>query len=99
MAKALPPKAPLDVLDFPVDFVNLLLAGENITTIVSLTVDAGLTDDTGGNPAITTPNIVTLEFSGGTEGETYRIELVVRTDGGTPFREYHRTFSLTIKDL
>lgn len=97
--KELVSKSAGDIVDYPIDFSALLASGETLASVVSLTVDAGLTDETGGSPAISGGNTVTLVFSGGTEGETYRIVLLVETDMGTPARRFERSFCLLVEVL
>lgn len=97
-SKKLPSKAPGDVVDYPIDFALLFATGEVITDASSV-VDSGLTEEgTPGSPAYS-GSVVTPVFSGGTEGETYRIVITVTTDQGSPNREFERSFYLTVEPL
>lgn len=95
--KKLASKAPGDVVDYPIDFAALLASGETISSALS-TVEAGLTDETGGTPGIS-GSVVTMILSGGVEGETYQIVVSIVTDQLSPFREFERTFCLNVTAL
>lgn len=97
-SKKLPSKAPGDVVDYPVDFALLLATGESIVA-ASSTVDAGLTEEGVAGSPVFSGTVVTPVFSGGTEGETYRIVLNVTTDQGAPARQFERSFYLTVEPL
>lgn len=98
-SKKLPSKAPGDVVDYPIDFSLLLATAEVISSVVSIDVETGLTNETPSPPIDGTGKIVTPVFSGGTEGETYRIVLLVETDQGSPARRFERSFYLTVEPL
>lgn len=98
MAKVLPPKAALDVVDYPIDWANLLASGESIVAATSTVETPGITDESAGSPAISGSR-TTFSLSGGTEGETYRIRVEITTDQGTPARQFARTFCVTVQDL
>lgn len=97
--KKLPSKAPGDTVDYPIDFAALLAAGESVVAATSV-IDAGLTEESpAGLPPFTAAGVVTPVFSGGTEGETYRIVLTVTTDSGSPPRVFERSFCLPVEAL
>lgn len=94
----LPPKAPGDRVDYPIDFKNLMASGALIVAATSV-VDAGLVEE---HPAGSPPfsgTIVTPVFSGGEEGETYQFTLQVTTDSGSPARQFERAFCVPVRAL
>ena len=97
-SKKLPSKASGDVVDYPIDFAALLVSGEAIT-VANMTVEAGLTEESAAGLPPVSGSVVTPVFSGGTEGDTYRIVITVTTDQGTPNRQFERSFYLTVEPL
>lgn len=72
-----PIKDPSEVLNYSFDFSKELASGEAISS-VSLTVDSGLVLDTSSNSTTS----VTARVSGGTVGQTGRVQCEVTTDAG-----------------
>lgn len=97
MPIALPPKAPGDLVDYPIDYSLLLASGEALASIDAVNLSpVGLTLEAS---SIIGDGVVSLYLSGGVEGETYRIVVEVTTNMGTPPREFQRTFCLTVEDI
>lgn len=88
--QALEPKDPQDVLDYPVDWADVLaLDGDTIQGVV-WTFPAGLSKQ---SEAINGTRSV-VWISGGTDGEAYEIGCRMTTGGG---RIYDRTFSIVVR--
>lgn len=83
-------KAAGSVLDYVVDWSNLLVSGETIASS-SWTVASGITKDSDTNDTTTT----TIVVSGGTEGQTYNLTNTIVTSD-TPARTYVRIVEVTI---
>jgi hypothetical protein len=77
-------KQPSEVRQYTMDFANTLATGETISTITSVSIElrgGGLSDVTVYNEAVSGDTIV-FWVSGGTDGQTHRIEIVVVTNVG-----------------
>lgn len=77
MPAPFPPKDPLAVLDYALDWSAWLQAGETLST-ATVTADAGLTVQASPAPGINGSKVVWW-LSGGTAGTTYGIEVEVTT--------------------
>lgn len=92
----LPPKDPQDVLDYAVDFTNLLESGETIATHVVAITPAGLTLDSS-STTVDEKSVVFI-VSGGDVGVTYAVTVTIQTTGGSQARTFERTCLLTVED-
>lgn len=81
-------QGPADVLDYPIDALDALAPGEQISS-ATFTVPSGLTKVTQTN---TTTN-ATVWLSGGTPDTTYTVTCALVTNQG---RTYNRSFLLQI---
>lgn len=85
-----PAKDPDDVLDYPIDWSDVLALDEDTISTVTWTFPAGITkvsqteDDT----------VAVAWISGGTDGVRYSIGCRIQTAGG---RIYDRTFELSVR--
>jgi len=74
-------KQPSEIRQFTMEFANLLSSGETISTISSISDEirgGGVSDLTVYNEAVSGTTVV-FWVSGGTDGQTYRIEIVITT--------------------
>jgi hypothetical protein len=77
-AKQVVIKQPLEVLNLEMDFTNLLDTGETISSPTVTTTPTGLTIS---SVAVdSTSKKVEMVASGGTDGVTYRVDVVVTTN-------------------
>ena len=94
MAIQLPTKSPGDLVDYPINWTNLLASGESIASLDAVTITpSGLTLE---GQSVASPR-TTIVLSGGAEWVTYLIQLEVTTDQGSPPREFHRHFCLCVR--
>jgi len=84
-------KDPADVIDFTMDFKQLLQAD----TISTATVTATSVDI---DSSAVSGNVVTIWASGGNEGATGIVKVTVVTANATP-RTFERSFRIKIKQL
>lgn len=85
-------KDPGEELDYVIDWSDYLQTSEVINTS-SHSVPAGLTKDTESDTDTTT----TVWLSGGTAGETYRVECTIVTNS-SPARTAVRSFTIVCED-
>lgn len=86
----LKPKDPQDVVDYPVEWADVLELDGDTLTSATWTFPEGLTkqaDAIAGTQAV-------VWIAGGTDGERYEISCLVVTAGG---RTYDRTFSIVVR--
>jgi len=95
-------KAPADQFDYALDFTPVLVAGEAITTIVSISSaqQPGGTDSTAEIIGPTPPAIdgaaVVFWLQGGNLGEQHQISVIITTDQN---REYTGIVNLDIQEF
>lgn len=100
MALVWPQKDPEEVLDYPVQFDDWLVAGCDIAagaTVVQegTSTPGGLTDLTVDGAFVAGKSIVTW-LSGGTSGETYTFKITAN-DTGNPVRTVVRRVKIKVK--
>jgi len=100
MALVWPNKDPEEVLDYPVQFDDWLIAGLDIAvgaTVVQegISTPGGLTDLIVDGAFVAGKSIVTW-LSAGTDGETYTFKITAN-DTGTPVRTVVRRVKIKIK--
>ncbi len=95
-------KDPEEILDYPIDFTDWLVAGAGIdnSPVVTATqegtsIPGGLSDITVSQIVIASPKVI-LWLSGGTDGEKYTIK-IVGTDNQSPQRTWVRRATIKIK--
>ncbi len=72
-----------EVLTYTMDFSNLMVTGETISTISSVTSElrGGGGSDLGLSSETIVGQTVTVIISGGTRNQTYRIEIIIISSG------------------
>ncbi len=85
-----PPKDPDDVLDFSVDWTDVLTLDDDTVASVAWTIPAGLTNTQELNAA----GVTAVWLSGGVIGERYEVGCRMVTAGG---RTYDRTIALSVR--
>ena len=99
-----PNKDPEEILDYPVDFSDWLVAGAKIDNTPALDVSLDGTSTPSGLSDIVISQIqlnstgkqVITWLSGGTDGETYQFKITA-TDDQTPQRTVVRRTKITLK--
>ena len=84
-------KDPESVLDYTINWSNLLTTGDTIAS-ATYTVDSGLTKDSSSNTTTTT----TVQLSGGTAGTVYEVKCVIVTAAS---RTVARRFRVKVEEL
>ena len=84
-------KDPSDVIDYPLDFKQLLQA-DTIST-ATVTADSVTIDSTS-----TSGNVVTIFVSGGNDCTTATVKITIVTTNATP-RTFERSFKIRVKNL
>jgi hypothetical protein len=74
-------KHPGETVDNPLDYTDWLVGAETLSTISSVTVGTGITLASSPAPAINGA-LVTFWLSGGSNGQTYTVRVIVTTSGG-----------------
>lgn len=100
MALSWPPKDPEEVLDYPVQFDDWLVAGCDIAAGPTVALEGtstpgGLSDLTVDNTFVAGKSIV-VWLSSGTDGETYTFKITA-IDTGTPVRTVVRRVKIKVK--
>lgn len=96
-----PAKDPGEVLDYAIDFVNLLASGENLTGTPTVAITpTGAVDDlavvAGTINIVGTAVVFFLED--GVPGRTYTVTVGVDTDAAPTARRFERSCLLPVKD-
>lgn len=86
------PKDPSEVMDYTINWTNLLVGAETISTSTWSVSPSGLTL---GTESDATPN-TSIWLSGGTAGTTYMVNCRITTSGG---RTHERTILIEVENL
>lgn len=97
---ALPTKDPSGVLDYVVDFTNLLTSVEQITArTVSITPNADAGDlNLVSDSIVAGGKQVQFVVDQGLAGRAYAVTVHITTDQGNPVRQFERTCIIPVED-
>lgn len=85
-------KQPVEVVDYDLDYVDWLTAGDNVASATVTVAPAGLTVD---SVLINDPR-VKIWVSGGTDSVTYKLTVTTTTDDG---RVKQDEFKIKVQDI
>jgi hypothetical protein len=85
-------KQPGETLDFDISFADWLAARADTIASHTVTVEAGLTKEL----STALNGVVKVWFSGGTDGQTYKVTVTVTTVGG---RVKHAEITIKVKEI
>jgi hypothetical protein len=87
-------KEPDDVLDYDIDLSEFLPSTDTISTVTPTSAPAGLTF--GVTTINNTTKVVKQWISGGTDGDTYTVQIKITTSEG---RTKHAHFKIRVKEM
>ena len=85
-------KDPADVVDYPVDFKQLLQS--DVISTATVAAEGGVTVDS----SAVSGNVVTIFISGGNDCTTSTVKITIVTTNATP-RTFERSFKIRVKNL